>query len=259
VVLFAASLFAVAPAALAQSVDETAALKAEIEALKAGQQVIQKELRDIKRLLHNQQPRTVRRADPPFEPTTIAVDSAPTLGETSAPVTLIEFTDYQCPYCRRHSLQTKPRIVKDYVETGKLRYVLREFPIVSIHPQAPKAAQAALCAGDQDKYWEMNELFFANQKRLQPDHLLAHAEELGIDMARFRECFENEIYAERVRSDFEAGAAAGVKGTPSFLLGLTNPNDPTKITAIKILRGAQPYGAFQQAINELIRQSAEGS
>ena len=243
----------------AQSGDELEVLRSEIQAVKEVQKAIAKELEEIKRLL-KAPPRAVGGSRPqPFEPQDLNIADAPYLGQVEATVTLVEFTDYQCPYCRRHSLMTKPRLVKDYVETGKLKYVLREFPIASIHPRATKAAEAALCAGDQGKYWDMSKAFFANQRKLAPEDLKAHAEGLGLDMASFNACLDGSKYAARLRKDFKDGATAGVRGTPTFFLGLTDPADPTKIRAVKTLRGAQSYAAFKQAIDALIAEAAKGS
>ncbi len=246
--------------AVAQSAEEMDALKAEIQALRAGQAAIQKDLAAIKEILvRATRGQSQARAQTKFEPLDLGIAGAATLGAAIAPVTLVEFTDYQCPYCRRYNLQTKPQLIKDYVEAGKLRYVLREFPIESIHPRAFKAAEAALCAGDQDRYWDMNALFFRNQKRLRPEDLVRHAETLGLDMAGFRDCLDGGKYTQRVRDDLRDGTAAGVRGTPSFFLGLTDPDDPSKIKATKFLRGAQPYLVFKQAIDALIAQAAKGS
>jgi protein-disulfide isomerase len=257
--LVSLSLLGPLSAAPAQSSDDVEALKAEIQVLKEGQRTMQRDLAIIKQLLQ-QRPQVQARAQPePFRPTTMTVAGAPALGDLAAQVTLIEFTDYQCPYCRRHSTNTKPQLVKDYVETGKLKYVMREFPLEAIHPQAFRAAEAALCAGDQGKYWDMSARFFKDPRNLQPDDLMNHAEGLGLDKAAFTDCFDKATYAEQVRNDLKAGTAAGVRGTPSFLIGLTDPEDPTKVTATKMLRGAQSYQAFQQAIEELLAQSAKGS
>ncbi len=174
-------------------------------------------------------------------------------------MTLVEFTDYQCPFCRRHSAQTKPQLVKDYVDTGKLRYVLREFPLAQIHPLATTAAEAALCAGDQGQYWAMNELFFADQRKLAPEDLKAHAEGLGLDVAGFSECLDGGKYAQRIQQDLADGIKAGVRGTPTFFLGLTDPTDATKIRVTKTIRGTQPYALFKQAIDELVAEAAKGS
>jgi protein-disulfide isomerase len=252
----AAISLAAAPAALAQSGDDIDALRAEIEALKAGQAAMQKELGEIKEILVRA---TRGRTQQAFQPQDVAIADAPYLGQTDATVTLVEFTDYQCPFCRRHAAQTKPQLVKDYVETGKLKYVLREFPIASIHPQATKAAEAALCAGDQGRYWDINEVFFANQRQLGIDDIKAHAEGLGLELASFSECLDGGKYAQQVQNDLQDGTKAGVRGTPTFFLGLTDPEDQTKIRATSVLRGAQPYSAFKQAIDELIAKPAKGS
>ncbi len=246
--------------ALAQSGDELGALKAKIQALKADQAAMQKDLTAIKEILvRATRGQSRARAQTKFEPQDLSIAGAATLGAADAPVTLVEFTDYQCPFCRRHNLQTKPQLVKDYVETGKLKYVLREFPIQSIHPKALKAAEAALCAGDQGRYWDMHEAFFADQRKLAPEDLKAHAEALGLDAAGFSECLDGGRYAQRVQKDLADGIKAGVRGTPTFFLGLTDPEDPTKIRATKALRGAQPYAVFKQTIEALLTESAKGS
>ncbi len=243
----------------AQTIDDAEALKAEIQALKKGQAAIRRDLAVIKQLLQQRSQASAPARPPAFEPRDLGIADAPYLGKVDATVTLVEFTDYRCPYCRRHSAQTKPLLIKEYVEAGKLKYVLREFPIAQIHPKAPKAAEAALCAGDQDKYWAMNEVFFANQRKLGPNDLKAHAEGLGLDMTSFSTCLDGGKYTERVQKDLADGIKAGVGGTPAFFLGLTDPEDPTKIRAIKHLKGAQPYVVFKAAIDALLAEAVKGS
>ena len=242
-----------------QDAAELDSLKSEIETLKAGQAAIQRDLTEIKRLLLRGMSARAAPQAPSFQPVDLAIDSATILGDESARVALIEFTDYQCPYCRRHSLSTKPQLVRDFVDTGKVRYVVREFPIVSIHPHAFEASQAALCAGDQGKYWEMGTALFNNQGRLKPDDLRVHASDLGLKAAEFEACLEEGKYADRVSKDMEIGMAVGIRGTPSFLLGLADPNDPTKVKATKFLKGAQSYLAFKRAIEELLAEAAKSS
>jgi protein-disulfide isomerase len=255
-VALAAISLAAAPGALAQSGEDIDALRAEIQALKAGQAAMRKELGEIKEILVRATGgRTQQQA---FEPQDITIADAPYLGEADAIVTMVEFTDYQCPFCRRHSAQTKPQLVTDSVETGKLKYVLREFPLAQIHPQAVKAAEAALCAGDQGKYWDINEVFFANQRNLGIDEIKAHAEGLGLDLASFSECLDGDKYAQQVQGDLQDGMKAGVRGTPTFFLGLTDPADETKFRATAVLRGAQSYSAFKRAIDGLIAKAEKG-
>jgi predicted DsbA family dithiol-disulfide isomerase len=102
----------------------------------------------------------------------------------------------------------------------------------------------------------MHDRIFEDQKRVDPEDLMAHAEALDLDMPDFRECFDGNKYAQKVRDDLQEGARAGVRGTPSFFAGVADPEDPTKIRATKLIRGAQPYEAFKQAIDELLQESS---
>jgi len=226
---------------------ELAALRAELEALKAGQALIQKDLQEIKRLL----------LEGPPEPTQllpeslIAVADAPSKGNPEATLTLIEFSDYQCPFCARHARETLAEIDKTYVSTGKLRYVFRNFPIEGIHPLAFRAHEAAACAAEQGKFWEMHARLFGNQKALDPENLPKHAETIGLEMSRFRTCFDSRRLSVRIRQDIAEGRALGVNGTPMFFLGVTQPTDG-KVKALRMLRGSQDFEAFRNAIESLL-------
>lgn len=232
---------------LGQSSEELRALRKELEEIKKGQSAIQKELEAIKSLLQPRQPA------PPVQPVNLVftIGSDPFKGNKNARVTLIEFTDYQCPFCARHSSQTAPQIEKDYIQTGKVRYVLRDFPIESIHPRAFKGHEAAHCAGEQGKYWEMHSRLFANQKAMNPTDLLDHAKALGLEMPKFQQCLDSGKHAAKIRKDLADGQKAGVQGTPSFFLALPEPNDGM-VKAVRMIRGAQPYAAFREAIENLL-------
>lgn len=128
-----------------------------------------------------------------------------------------------------------------------------DFPL-GFHKQAFKAHEAGNCAGDQGKFWEMHDMIFENQKTMQPEDLMKHAEKLGLDMAAFKNCLDSEKYAEEIRKDMAEGQKAGVRGTPSFLIGYTNPNDGTKIKAVKFVRGAQPYSKFKEEFDSLLKE-----
>ncbi len=242
---------------LAQSSDEVNALRAQIETLKAGQAEIQKDLAEIKKLLleRPRQSRSQRQARA-FTPLDLAIDGAPFRGQADAPVTLVEFTDYQCPFCRRHFNTVLPQLLTEYVDTGKIKYVVKEFPIRSLHPGAPKASEAALCAGDQNQYWGMHDLIFQNPKKVAAQDLKQRAETLGLDAVAFAECLDGGSYTEKVQASIAEGSKAGVRGTPSFLLGATDPANPGKIKATKFIRGAQGYAAFKKAIDELLKPSS---
>ncbi len=233
--------------ALSQSSQELDLLKKEVEALKKEQATIQRELEELRGLLRG------RQASRPSEPQypLLSIDGAPFLGDKNAAITLIEFFDYQCPFCARHVRETLPQIERDYIRTGKLRYVLRDFPIESIHPQAFKAHEAARCAGEQGKYWEIHARLLASQQTLSRNDLEDHAKSLGLDVPNFQQCLESGKYATAIRMDLAEGSKVGVNGTPSYFLGLTDPKD-SKIKTLRTIRGAQPFGNFKEAIESLL-------
>jgi len=243
---FLMSLFSSQPG-FTQSTEELKALRKDLEEIKKGQSNIQNELQEIKTLLRGRVPA------PPPEPQNVVLEikGDPFKGQPDAKLTLIEFSDYQCPFCSRHSRDTLPQLEREYIASGKLKYVFRNFPIESIHPQAFKAHEAANCAGEQGKYWEMHDRLFANQNALGLKDLPNHAKALVPDMPKFQQCLDNGKHASKIRSDLADGQKAGVQGTPSFFLGLTEPND-ANIKAARIIRGAQPYTAFKQAIDSLL-------
>ncbi len=181
---------------------------------------------------------------------TVNSDGAPFMGSKESRVTLVEFSDYQCFFCRRHDRQVAPKIIKEYVETGKVKYVFRDFPLDS-HPRASLAAVAAHCAGDQNHYWKMNDLLFRYQKALSHNALIKFAKSLGLNNATFQKCVESGKYAKKVLNSRNDGDKAGVDSTPYFFLGLTNRKNSEIIVKI-ILKGAQPYWVFQNAIESLL-------
>jgi protein-disulfide isomerase len=235
------------PSAWAQSADELKTIKRELEALKDSQGAIQKELQEIKALLRG------RAAPAEPRPVVLRTEGAPAKGESTAKLTLIEFSDYQCPFCGRHARETLPQIERDYVRTGKVRYVVRDMPLDAIHPQAFKAAEAAHCAGEQARFWEMHQRLFARQGALGPADLLQHAGTLGLDGDRFRQCLESGRHAAKVRQSQAEAQRAGITGTPTFFLGLTGP-DRSPVKAMRIIQGAQPYARFQEAIESLLSE-----
>jgi protein-disulfide isomerase len=231
--------------AFSESSEELKALRNEIEALKQSHSALQKELQELKSLLQS------RQAPPVPQNVVFSIADDPFKGEKEAKVTLIEFSDYQCPFCARHFRETLPQIERDYVVSGRVKYVFRSFPIESIHPHAFKAQEAASCAGDQGKYWEMHNRLFANQNALGLAELPQHAKALGLDLPQFQQCLDSGKHAGKIRSNLADGQKAGVQGTPTFFLGLTEPND-TKVKAVRIIRGAQPYTVFKEAIESLL-------
>jgi protein-disulfide isomerase len=170
-------------------------------------------------------------------PATVSADDDAVMGDASAPVEIIEFSDYQCPYCGRFFSETLGQIEDEYISTGKVKLVYRDFPL-SFHPQAQKAAEAAECAGEQGKYFEMHDMIFSNQQSIQVADLKGYASVLGLDQNQFDTCLDSGKYESEVKQDFQDGAAAGVSGTPTFF-----------INGVKVV-GAQPYSAFKQIIDQ---------
>lgn len=190
--------------------DELRALRKEIEELKEGQARLRNELEEIKSLLRLREAASrVRSVD-----VVLDIRDAPFKGDLSARVTLVEFADYQCPFCARHVRATLPPLERDYIRTGKLRYVFRDFPLQSIHKEAFRAAEAANCAGERGEFWKMHERLFANQKSLETKDLLLHAEAVGLDAREFEQCLSSGKYAAKIRRDMAVGQKAGVQATP---------------------------------------------
>jgi protein-disulfide isomerase len=228
--------------------EELKALRREIEALKASQTAMQKNIEIIKLVVTGKQP--------PLENVFVETMGAPALGAATAKVTLVEFSDYQCPFCGRYATQTMSQILDEYVKTGKVRYIFRNFPLESIHPLAAKAAEGVLCAGEQNKYWEMHDRLFKNQSALDAKELAGHALVLGLDTPKFQQCLDSGKSAAQVKSDIQEGTKLGVRGTPAFFLGLTDTKS-SKIKAELMLSGAQPISAFKEAIDKLLNPPKE--
>lgn len=170
--------------------------------------------------------------------------SSPSLGPVDAPVTLVEFSDFQCPYCARLAPVVK-RIADEY--PGQVRVVFRQFPLRNIHTHAQKAAEASLCAFDQGRFWEMHDALFADVKKLGPTDLTARAKKLNLDLEAFNQCLESGKYAATVQQDLEDGMVAGVSGTPAvFVNG-------------RVLKGSKPYESIKKMIEEELQRAENRS
>lgn len=231
---------------LAQAGGEMERLRQDLEAIKEGQEAMRKDLAEIKKLL---QSRPAARSPVQALDAVLEIGDAPVKGEKNAKLTLMEFSDYQCPFCKRYAEGALPEIDREYIATGKLRYVFRDFPLEAIHKQAQKAAEAAHCAGDQGKYWEMHDRLFAKQRELGPERLLEHAQSIGLDAEPFKQCLDGGKYTEKVRNDIAEGQKLGISGTPTLLLGLS---DGAKVKDVKKMVGAQPFALFKQEIDKLL-------
>lgn len=184
------------------------------------------------------EPQPIPLAEPQIVPKVeVSVDDDPVKGSEDASVTIIEFSDFQCPFCGRFYTQALPQIEKNYIETGKVKLVYRDYPL-GFHENAQKAAEASECADEQGKFWEYHDKLFENQGALDVDSLKQYADDLGLDTAEFNGCLDSDKMASEVQADFNDGRSYGVSGTPTFF-----------VNGFKLV-GAQPYSAFEQAIEQ---------
>lgn len=172
----------------------------------------------------------------------------------SGRVVLVEFADYECPFCARHAQTTASAIDKELIDSGEIQHVFFNFPL-SIHPRAQKAGEAAECAAQQGRFWEMHQQLFQDPKALEISDLSARAESLALDRAKFMKCLEDGDTAEMVRADLVEGRRLGVTSTPAFFVGIRQPNGA--ITLVKRIYGAVPFETFSEAIRAMPIQRAE--
>jgi protein-disulfide isomerase len=206
-----------------------------------------KEIRELRRAIDSlRAPRQAER--PSDEKVQVDVAGAHVLGRADAPVTLVEFTDLECPYCRTFHVGTFERLKREYIDTGKVRFISRDFPL-DFHPNARPAALAVRCAGEQAKFWEMRHVVTLNANKLGRAVYDRLAGELGLDMTRFAACVGSDRHKAAIDRDVADGTSAGVTGTPTFVLGATAAG--TTVEGQRIV-GAQPYQVFEGRIKALL-------
>lgn len=203
---------------------------------------ILQELQQIRGLLEKiEKQGLAQKPKKPKPPTTASLQLDPesaSLGAADAPITVVEFTDFQCPYCKRFVETSFPSLNRDYIDTGKVRWVARDLPL-KFHPNARKAAQAAHCAGEQGRYWEMRDTLFRNNRKLGPEQLIQYAAPTEIDPDPFADCLASERYLEQIDRDAQLAQSIRVTGTPTFVIG-----KPQGLT----LSGKRVVGAKKQAV-----------
>jgi protein-disulfide isomerase len=168
-------------------------------------------------------------------------------GRADAPVTIVEFTDYQCPFCRRFQAQSWPALARNYVDTGKVRFIVRDLPL-KIHSSARPAAEAAHCAGEQGRFWPMHEALLARETKLDDASLIGKAQQLGLDVSRFRQCVRSNKYQAAIERNATQAAALDVRGTPTFIIGRTGHGE---LVGLRIA-GAVPYRDFAAYLDRLL-------
>lgn len=157
-------------------------------------------------------------------------------GDDNAPVVIVEFSDFECPFCTRFYSETLALIEETYINTGKVKFVYRDFPL-SFHPNAQKAAEAAECAGEQDKYYEMHDKLFEEGVNGGVNSFKQFASDIGLDTNKFNECLDSGEMASEVQKDMQDGSAVGIRGTPGFIING------------QLVSGAQPFSNFKQVID----------
>jgi len=232
---FAALLLVAAPACAQTS---------EIEALRRELAAVKEDLANLRASIGRPRP-------------IIDLTGAPLKGNPDAQVALMEFSDYECPFCIRHFRETMPLIEKNYISTGRILYGFRDFPIDQLHPQAIKAHEAARCGAEQDKFWPMHTTLFGQPAQHSPQGLEATATQAGLDLGKFRECIASGRTTDGIRKTADLASSFGANGTPAFFIGVIDKaTNSVKVT--RVLSGAMPFAQFAQALEAAIAQAQAG-
>jgi protein-disulfide isomerase len=189
----------------------------------------------------------------PMVPVKISSDNDPVIGSQDAAITIIEFSDFQCPFCARFHIQTLPIIMDEYINEGKVKLVFRDFPIQSIHPNAVPASVAAECANEQEKFKEMHDILFERQNEWNNQETSGamelfnqYAREMELKQEQFESCLTSAKYVEEIKKDLNDGRTYGITGTPGFFIG----NDEIGFVELK---GAQPFESFKKVIDNQLK------
>ena len=227
-------------AARAQSPKDQGISRDQADAILNELRTIRQMLEKVMRQAAAPQPEAVVKAKLKIE------DGNRTLGPKTAPFTIVEFTDYQCPFCRRFRVETYPRLKQELIDTGKVRFVSRDFPL-DFHPNAMRAAEAARCADEQGQFWAMHDTLGANAGKLSADDIKGYAGQLKLDLPKFSACVDSDRYKPAIQKDMQEASSLQVGGTPSFVIGKTTLEGVDGILFV----GAQPFDAFQAKLKEV--------
>jgi protein-disulfide isomerase len=225
----------------AQSQQEVEALRKEVEALKRDIEEIREFLKLVTKGAFG---------GPRIEGATVDLQGAPANGQPSAKLTLVEVSDYHCPFCRRHFQQTQPQIYSEYVNTGKVRHVFIHYPIDQLHPDAYRSHEAASCAAEQGKFWQLHTKLFETPAKT-TEQIVAIAQTAGLDTGALETCMKNGKYSQAVRDSVARMVKLGADSTPLFLIGVT-PADGEPMKVLKVVKGAHPFAEFKKAIDPLM-------
>jgi len=178
----------------------------------------------------------------------LSKNNYPALGNKNADVAIVEFSDFECPFCRRHENNTLPELKKKYIDNGKVKYLFVDFPL-GFHAHSVSAAVAGACAQNQGKFWQMHNLIFKDQRKLNKDLYLKLASSLHLNMNKFEQCLTDENVKDKIKNQIELGTSVGVRGTPSFLIGKIKNG---KLTDVQPISGAQPFANFKRVLDKTL-------
>jgi protein-disulfide isomerase len=236
-----------------------------IAELEKGQEQILKELRELKVLLQQLRqpvpapagaqpnPAAAKPAAPQLPNFDLLLAGSPSKGKADAKLVLLEFSDFECPFCGRYARDTYADVIKEFVDSGKVRYVFRHLPIESLHPRALRASQAAECAHEQGRFWEYHDRLFTNQQALTEPDFKRHAQAVGLAIPAFDKCMAAQLASPaKVRQDQNEGGRAGVTGTPTFFIGTVTKDG--RLKALRRMVGAHPITNFRTTIESVLAE-----
>ena len=247
-----AAVFLAVPMA-AHAAEDVHALKNEVEMMRKDMDEIKRVLISILPVLvknegvdGSQQVVPPQRVETP-QSATVSIDGSPSMGKSDVPLVLVEFSDYECPFCARFNAEVLKQVKREYIDTGRLRFVYKDFPL-PFHQNAMKASMAARCAGEEGRYWEMHDALLESQQNL--GDVDGFVKRTGLNAATFNECMKSRKYENAVQMDLNDGRELGINGTPTFILGRLDASG--KVTG-NVIQGAMPYAVFKTKIEALLK------
>lgn len=228
-----------------------ASFQQQIDQLKEGQERLLREMAEIKRLLRERSGRVETAPGPAVSaPVSVNVHGEPFRGDSRARVAIMEYSDFECSFCAKYVREIYPRIDKDYVQSGRIKYFFRDLPAPG-ETNAWLKARAARCAGEQGKFWEAHDRLFATQAEPAGLDWALHAQALGLDGEKFKACLASDRYSENIRMSIAAARRSGIYGTPAFLIG-TITDDGDFLRTTKVLVGGESFEAIKSAVDEFL-------
>lgn len=229
--------------------NELTAMRTEIQTLQADLGIVKETVTSLNKMITAR----INGESKPPAVSRISLDDDPVLGNSEARVAIVEFSDYQCPFCRTFHTRVFPVLKTNYIDTGKVKFVYRDLAL-NFHPEAENAAIAANCAGEQHAYWRMNERLFQDQERLGAELYKELAKEFGLDAEAFESCLADARHRDEIGKDLKYAESIGVDGTPVFFIGIVEGNE---IVDVQQIVGAQPPALFAQIIEAYLRKASK--